>query len=210
MIYAPIPEKKCRFCKEVKCILDFYRNKGYPDGRSHQCKVCQNAYNKKYAEDHPEQARQIKQNYKRRNPQKIKAYNHARYLRIKPDYNAARRQRYATQTREREVTLGKAYRETPKGQGVRRDAARNRRARKLAAEGKHTFGQELEQLARQKNKCYYCGKKLKDEKWHADHVVPLSRNGSDDIANIVIACPKCNQRKNDKLPHEWTEGGRLL
>lgn len=43
-----------------------------------------------------------------------------------------------------------------------------------------------------------------------DHVVPLVKGGSNGPDNLVIACSTCNLRKNDKLPHEWPEGGRLL
>lgn len=89
----------------------------------------------------------------------------------------------------------------------RRQAAK-RRARKKGAQGTHTAAQELEQKTRQKNRCYYCGSKL--TKWHADHIVPLSRGGSDLIDNIAITCPSCNLHKHDKMPHEWPEGGKLL
>jgi 5-methylcytosine-specific restriction endonuclease McrA len=40
--------------------------------------------------------------------------------------------------------------------------------------------------------------------------VPVSRGGSNDISNIVLACPSCNLQKGTRLPHEWPEGGRLL
>lgn len=87
-----------------------------------------------------------------------------------------------------------------------------RRAQKQASGGTHTASQIQEQIQRQKSRCYYCRNKLKKGKyqWHIDHVVPLSRGGSNDISNIVITCPTCNLKKNDKLPHEWAEGNRLL
>lgn len=62
---------------------------------------------------------------------------------------------------------------------------------------------------KQHGKCYYCGVSLKSG-YHRDHVVPLSRGGRNDISNIVLACPQCNWSKNDRLPHEWPKGGRLL
>lgn len=51
--------------------------------------------------------------------------------------------------------------------------------------------------------CQYCGTRA--EKPHADHVTPRSRGGSDEIENLVTACPSCNLRKSDKTPEEWLQ-----
>ncbi len=91
-----------------------------------------------------------------------------------------------------------------------RTRTRNRFALKKAAKGTHTAQQIREQYERQKGRCYYCQQKVKWSKHHVDHVIPLSRGGSNDISNLVIACPTCNLSKNDRLPHEWPKGGRLL
>ena len=90
-----------------------------------------------------------------------------------------------------------------------RALVRHRKALKRNATGTHTAGDVERQRIAQRGKCYYCGVKVGDA-YHADHVVPLSRGGSDGPENIVIACAKCNQSKSDRLPHEWPEGGRLL
>jgi 5-methylcytosine-specific restriction endonuclease McrA len=44
--------------------------------------------------------------------------------------------------------------------------------------------------------------------YHVDHRVPLSRGDSNDISNIVLACPHCNLSKGAKLPEDFA--GRLL
>ncbi len=92
--------------------------------------------------------------------------------------------------------------------GIDRAHKHKRKAQKRAVGGSYTAQQIQEQLKRQKSRCYYCKAKL--ETWHADHIVPLARGGSNDISNIVIACPACNMHKHDKPPHEWLDGGRLL
>lgn len=84
-----------------------------------------------------------------------------------------------------------------------------RRARIRSAKGNFTIKDVEAQFARQKGKCYYCGSKVGDT-YHVDHIVPLSRGGSNGPENIVIACPPCNLSKGNKLPHEWSQGGRLL
>lgn len=86
---------------------------------------------------------------------------------------------------------------------------RNREALKRAAEGTHTDADVRAQYKRQHGKCYYCQTKVGNI-YHVDHVIPLSRGGSNGPDNLVIACPKCNRSKHDKLPSEWTAGGRLL
>jgi 5-methylcytosine-specific restriction endonuclease McrA len=82
-----------------------------------------------------------------------------------------------------------------------------RRARKLEANGSFTKKEFEAKLKLYKGKCHWCMKPIEGSV-HRDHVIPLSRGGSNDISNIVPSCSKCNLSKNDKLPHEW--GYRLL
>jgi hypothetical protein len=51
--------------------------------------------------------------------------------------------------------------------------------------------------------CRYCGVRI--ELPHCDHVMPRSRGGSDDVSNLVTACPDCNRRKHAKTPYEWMQ-----
>jgi 5-methylcytosine-specific restriction endonuclease McrA len=83
------------------------------------------------------------------------------------------------------------------------------RAKRGKAGGNFTFSQISLQDQRQKNRCYYCHKKMGNQRT-IEHIIPLSRGGSNDISNIVLACRYCNISKNAKLPHEWPQGGRLL
>lgn len=36
-----------------------------------------------------------------------------------------------------------------------------------------------------------------------DHIIPLSRGGTNRIENLRLACAACNGRKGDMLPDEW-------
>lgn len=92
---------------------------------------------------------------------------------------------------------------------VRRAEVLRRLALKRNAEGTHTAADVEQQYKAQRGKCYYCGVKVGDT-YHVDHVVPLSRGGSNGPENIVIACVTCNCSKRDKLPHEWKGSNRLL
>lgn len=46
--------------------------------------------------------------------------------------------------------------------------------------------------------CQYCGAKAPDVTLHADHIVPVSKGGSDDILNLVTACQQCNAGKSNR------------
>jgi 5-methylcytosine-specific restriction endonuclease McrA len=49
-------------------------------------------------------------------------------------------------------------------------------------------------------KCAYCGGVLLyDQPFHIDHIVPLSKGGTNDENNLTLACVLCNVRKRDKL-----------
>lgn len=59
--------------------------------------------------------------------------------------------------------------------------------------------------------CVYCGRKegeyvppelASDAYMCLDHVIPESRDGSDDPSNLVCACSACNRFKSDRTPDE--------
>jgi 5-methylcytosine-specific restriction endonuclease McrA len=79
---------------------------------------------------------------------------------------------------------------------------RNRRARRVKAEGSHTLEETLELLDKQDYKCNCCGEDI-HEKRHLDHIMPLSLGGSNWIENLQWLCPFCNSSKSDKHPDEW-------
>lgn len=52
--------------------------------------------------------------------------------------------------------------------------------------------------------CCYCGDHFGDNRplLTRDHVMPLSRGGSDSWDNVVTSCRACNQKKDDRLIEE--------
>lgn len=55
---------------------------------------------------------------------------------------------------------------------------------------------------RDKHRCQYCNRVLPQRELNLDHVVPLSRGGRSEWANVVTACVPCNSRKGNRLPPE--------
>ncbi len=74
--------------------------------------------------------------------------------------------------------------------------------------GTHSAEDVKLKIKQQKHRCYWCNRKIKEGKYHEDHLFPLSRNGKNNSGNIVISCPECNLRKGRKMP--WEFCGRLL
>lgn len=50
-------------------------------------------------------------------------------------------------------------------------------------------------------RCRYCGDT--EGPFECDHVLPISRGGSNDESNLATACRRCNRSKRAKLLTEW-------
>ena len=50
--------------------------------------------------------------------------------------------------------------------------------------------------------CQFCGQKLRSAEGTIDHVVPTSRGGKHAWGNVVAACKKCNNHKDNRTPDE--------
>jgi 5-methylcytosine-specific restriction endonuclease McrA len=61
-------------------------------------------------------------------------------------------------------------------------------------------------FARDQYRCQYCGRHMSEfkprEALTRDHLVPLSRGGTNDWTNVITACSPCNTRKGNRLPEE--------
>ncbi|MEZ5660269.1 MAG: HNH endonuclease [Burkholderiaceae bacterium] len=55
---------------------------------------------------------------------------------------------------------------------------------------------------RDRNLCAYCGGRFADDILEREHILPLSRGGSDSWMNVVTACRSCNQLKAGRTPEE--------
>ena len=102
--------------------------------------------------------------------------------------------KHTKETREKMVKVSVKERKSRK-----RFVNQRYNARKREADGSHIFG-EWELLKKQYGyTCPCCGRKEPDIQLTEDHIVPLSRGGSDYIENIQPLCNDCNRRKYTKI-----------
>lgn len=179
-----------------------------------ECKVCSSVDGRKRYAENQEIYLGRAAEYRRRNNEVIRERDRYRRDRDRGK-RAVWNRRWRQHNRERKNELGRLWRaNNPQAarSSTRRyrqrhsekERARNqrRKAERRAVEGQYT-AEDLHELWRlQEGQCAYCGNDLNGE-YHVDHVHPISRGGTNWPENLVLACPKCNETKHDKLVDEW-------
>jgi hypothetical protein len=89
--------------------------------------------------------------------------------------------------------LEKKRRREPRYRAIANAHGHARRVRLLGNGGSWTAAQFSALCAKYRHRCLCCGKR---RKLTADHVVPVSKGGSNDISNIQPLCGPCNSSKN--------------
>lgn len=92
-----------------------------------------------------------------------------------------------------------------------RSASRQRKARLRGAEGTHTAADVAAIAKAQRNRCAYCRTDLRLTIRHEDHIIPISKGGSNRRSNIQLLCAPCNLAKHASDPIDYAQRtGRLL
>ncbi len=60
-------------------------------------------------------------------------------------------------------------------------------------------------LQKFKHQCAYCEGLSGNPILNLDHIVPRSRDGTDRVSNLALACRSCNEDKGARTPAEWAE-----
>lgn len=68
-------------------------------------------------------------------------------------------------------------------------------------EERKSFSREEKEFIKLKTrgKCGHCGCKLTDQNISVDHIIPISKGGSNQEENLICLCKECNKDKSDML-----------
>ena len=72
-----------------------------------------------------------------------------------------------------------------------------KRKKKIRDPIEHRLRHEV--FKRNEYKCVECGKGKKETTLHVDHIIPVTRGGSDELDNLQTLCEACNLAKSDKI-----------
>ncbi|WP_217449215.1 HNH endonuclease [Deinococcus sp. JMULE3] len=173
-----------------KCLA--YR-KAFPKDKKSIC-------NKKYSQK--SSAKQKRLEAERKRKEKPEVRDRIRYLANLPQNKLKRAEKQLERRRsdpEKSREIQRRYREK-NPERVRMWKMR-RRALENNAEGSFTPQELREKLAEYSGKCHWCGSLT--DKPELDHLIPLSKGGSNWISNIVPSCVSCNRRKSNIMPEEF-------
>ncbi len=143
--------------------------------------------------------------------EEYKAYTKSHYLKNKEQYREWGRS-YRVSNTEKEYLRKKKYRaEHPESvkQGIKDWRRRNperrrqddvrRRALEMNCETHATAQERSWRSILFGNSCAYCGGKYV----HMDHLLALSRGGTDNAYNLIPSCLRCNTSKCNQEWHQW-------
>lgn len=162
--------------------------RGYVYGRPlEEKKALASASKKRWAESHrkPPKARVHKEKRPRKSTYKCK-----------PTY-FSRRGMTEEQKRQRRTAQAKVWRNANREHSTAytRTANHKRRARVIGGGGSYTLAEWEALCAKYGHLCLRCGE---HKPLTVDHVIPISKGGSNDISNLQPLCRSCNARKSVK------------
>lgn len=168
-------------------------------------------YNLRYRAENRERVIALCKRWRTENADQVREYRKRYYAQNRERVLAAFK-RWSSENRERRCEYSRQYR-IANLEAVKERARRwckahpdlvvqyatRRRIRLANAEGSHTHQEWLAVVWAQQFCCAHCGSY---ELLTRDHIVPITKGGSDYISNIQGLCRSCNSRKKDKMPDD--------
>lgn len=167
-------EKPCACCKAVFSLENFPLDPRRRDGRGSYCRPCETA----------------------KALERVK-----RYQAKDPELTRERQRIY--KAKESAKQAAKEWRQRPEQREILRVREKVRYARRRCPEGSEGLNRATWSriVAAFDGACCYCG--TAEEKLTLEHIVPLSKGGTNKISNLAPACADCNGRKKNKFIEQF-------
>jgi 5-methylcytosine-specific restriction endonuclease McrA len=173
--------KVCKGCGVEKQLSEYYKHPGCKGGVNSKCKVCH------YLE--------VKRHRQTDRGKEVRRKEGLRYRQTEHGKEVIRKAR-------------SKYYKTEKGRIADRRGQHKRRV-KLKDVGTFTNEEWNDRLLEYNHCCAYCYKSFPLDELTVEHMIPLSRGGTNTIDNIVPSCRSCNSRKWTKTPLEMLQKGLM-
>ena len=154
------------------------------------CIACAREYAARLRLTNPERPKLAKATYNAKHPDRVLQHARETYGRRKEEAQAKHKEWLARNPHKR------------------REHEAARRAKASRTE-RYTAADVDRLLVLQKSRCVYCKRSIK-AKFHVDHIVPISKGGSNSPKNIQLLCQPCNQMKHARHPIDFAQSRGLL
>ncbi len=203
---------ECVACHQLLARTQFYKRSDRPKGIASICKDCDRKRRADWGARNREYISRRNAEYRRENREQILEQKRKHYWDNRDRLAAEHREWYFS-NRDREVQKKRqfytdnrdpclrmkheSYVRTKPQVYLRRHVEKQRRRSVLAqCSGSYTVSEWTQLLDYFGHQCLCCGS---DQRISADHVIPLSCGGSNDLDNIQPLCVKCNASKGKKI-----------
>lgn len=170
--------KACGKCKVSQPISEFWNDRSSYDGHDSRCITCRKKEKIEYVKNNREKVLQ----QKRASYEKHKEATLAK-MKVSDDANRANRR---ANSRRHYQNNKDAYKSRARDYQMRR------------ANTHDEYVDRLVVLELDDGVCGICGGDVDPMNYHIDHVIPLSKGGRHNYANVQVACPPCNLAKKDR------------
>jgi len=224
-LHDTTPSKVCTRCSLIRPLVDFPKAKRSKDGHDSWCRPCRAgymrdsrrnhpdlhkeyerrrkprpvgyraAYKQAWAKAHPDRIRMYQQRTREKNRERIRIRARIYYLR-RSDFRKMRANAWHENNRARSLENSRRWKRLNRAQHAVQH--QRRRARLRSAEGSYTVQEWTALKAYYDYRCLSCNLQEPDISLTVDHIVPLSKGGSNSIDNIQPLCGRCNSRKQAK------------
>ena len=211
--------KICTKCNIEKSLDEFRARNNRPSRRS-RCLECERGDGREYNARNRDRVAAKNRKYHEANKDAINV-RHQKYRKENPERVRERRRRYSVANKEKEIAYSRRYEADHRAQRVikstkwrinnpekNRAIKARREAVKKNAPGFFTHADIEALLIKQGGMCAYhlfcpgCRGEIRHS-YEIDHIVPLSRGGSNWPQNLQLLCRHCNASKNAKTHDEF-------